>query len=209
MLTAHLKLWLAFVAIGAGLIILIVDRTIQQGTGLIVATLAAGAGWLIRDAIEGERTLHTICQAYASLIETHFEEVSESLSDAEIDRFLALAPAIAAGIQAESVGSRAQDPFASLPDIRDHLHLLSTETVRYLWKWRTRGHDLFLIYDQLGTQPWSAAGDTRLSEHCAWIKRYRDEYRDVGYNALLSLANDARHLKIDLSLHEQHHARRL
>jgi hypothetical protein len=187
---------MAFVALFAGLTLLIANAGVQQGTGLIVATLAAGAGWLIRDVIEGERTLHTICQAYAALIELHRDEIGNALSDEEIERFKVLAPLIAAGDQAESVGARAQDPFASLPDIRQHLHLLSTDTVRYLWKWRSQGMDLFLIYDQLGTKAWSAAGAERLEEQCTWIKTYREEYRGTAGLALRSLNRDAPHLKI-------------
>jgi hypothetical protein len=187
MLSVNFKIWLALVAVCIALAVLVFAPGIGQGTGLIVATLAAGAGWLIRDVIEGERTLHTICQAYASLIETHFEEICDALSDEEIDRFQRLAPGIVNGSESEAIGSRAADPFASLPDIRDHLHLLAPRTVRYIWKWRTRGFDLFLIYDKLGTKAMSAASPERLRNHCEWIKRYRDEYRDIGYTALKCL----------------------
>jgi hypothetical protein len=209
MLTVNLKIWLALVAVFAALSVLVFVPGTGQGAGLIVATLAAGAGWLIRDVIEGEKTLRTICQAYASLIEAHFEEISDSLSDKEIGRFERLAPQIVDGTEAEAVGARAADPFASLPDIRDHLHLLAPRTVRFLWKWRARGLDLFLIYDTLGTKDLSAAGPVRLHNHCEWIKQYRDEYRDIGYTALKCLAEDARGLEVDLGLHEKRGAREL
>src|ERR1019366_10265195 len=107
-----------------------------------------------------------ICQAYAAVIEAHFEEISVSFSDEEVERFCALCPAILAGTQAESIGFRPTDPFASLPDIRNHLHLLSPRTVRLLWKWHARGTDLFLIYDKLGTKALAEIGDQRLR---AWL----------------------------------------
>jgi hypothetical protein len=108
LLTAHLKLWLAGAAALAALTALAFTRDIAQGTGLIVATLAAGAGYLIRDVNDEARTLPTICQAYASLIEAHFEEMNDSLSDAELGRLLALAPAIAEGREPEAIGARAR-----------------------------------------------------------------------------------------------------
>jgi hypothetical protein len=208
-LSVNLKIWLALVAACTPLAILILAPNVSQGTGLIVATLAAGVGWLLRDVIEGERILRTICQAYASLIEAHFEEISDSLSDKEIERFELLAPKIVDGSEAEAVGARAADPFASLPDIRDHLHLLTPRTVRFLWKWRTRSLDLFLIYDQLGTKAMSSAGAKRLHDHCEWIKQYRDEYRDIGYTALKCLASDAPSLEVDLRLHTEKGAKEL
>jgi hypothetical protein len=202
LLTNHLKLWLAFAAAIAALTILVFARDIAQGSGLIVATLAAGAGYLIRDVNDEARTLRTICQAYASLIEAHFEEINDSLSDAELERLLALAPAIAQGREPESIGARAADPFASLPDIRSRLHLLSAATVRYIWKWRVRGGDLFLVYDQLGTRALSATPELRLKRFFEWVKQYREEYRDIGYTALLAIKRDAPSLDIDTKAHE-------
>jgi hypothetical protein len=187
LLTTNLKLWLACAAALAASTMLAFARDIAQGSGLIVATLAAGAGYLIRDVNDEARTLRTICQAYASLIEVHFEEINDALSDAELERLLALAPAIAEGREPESIGARVEDPFASLPDIRSHWHLLSANTVRYIWKWRVRGGDLFLIYDQLGTRALSATPEVRLRRFFAWVKQYREEYRDIGYTALLAI----------------------
>lgn len=209
MLTTSVKLWLAFVAVVAAVLVLAFVPNIAQGTGLIVATLAAGAGYLVRDVNDETRTLRTICQAYAALIEAHFEEINDSLSDAELERMLALAPAIADGREPEAIGARAVDPFASLPDIRSHLHLLSAHTVRFLWKWRVRGGDLFQIYDQLGTRPLSATPEVRLRRFFDWVKQYRDEYRDIGYSALLAMKRDAPGLDIDTRTHEAAGARTL
>jgi hypothetical protein len=41
-LDRNIKIWLAFVALVGAIVVLIADKTIVQGTGLIVATLAAG-----------------------------------------------------------------------------------------------------------------------------------------------------------------------
>ena len=54
-----------------------------------------------------------ITDPHLPLIEAHFEEISDSLSDAELERMLALAPAIANGTEPESIGARSNDPFAS------------------------------------------------------------------------------------------------
>ena len=209
MLTANLKMGLAGAAILVAAIVLFADRTIVQGTGLIVATLAAGAGWLVRDANEEARTLKSICQAYAALIETQFEEISDALSDAELERFLELAPRIMDGSEPEAIGKRVPDPYESLPDIRPHMHLLSPETVRFLWKWRVRGMDLFFIYDELGTRALSQSGTERLTRHFDWVKRYRDEYRDIGFTALLCLARESPGLAISLDQHRGAQARSL
>ena len=209
MLSSNLKIYLAGLAFLLAIGVLASDRQILQGTGLIVATLAAGGAWLVRDVIDGQKTLVTICQAYAALIESQFEEVNDALSDGEVARLIALAPGISAGTEAEAVGARAPDPFALLPDVRSHLHLLSPDTVRYLWKWQARGQDLMQFYDEIGSKRWSAAGPDRLQAQFEWLKRYRDEYRDIGYTALKCLAADASNLKIDVRLHEEAGARRL
>ena len=85
MLDTNLKLGLAIISAALAVILLVADPSIAQGTGLIVATLAAGTGWLVRDVIDSDRTRATICQSYAALIEAHFEEISDSLSDSELD----------------------------------------------------------------------------------------------------------------------------
>jgi hypothetical protein len=207
MLTDNLKIGLAAVALIAALVVLGADDAIAQGTGLIVATLAAGGGWLIRDTHDEARRRRSICQAYAAVIEAQFEAIQATLSDAELDRFEALAPAIASGAEPESIGSKTDDPFAGLPDIRDQMHLLSPDTTRLLWKWRLRAVDLFAIYDELGTKRISALGPARLGPYFEWIKRYRDEYRDIGYAALKRLAEDSPGLKVDVTTHEQAGAR--
>lgn len=209
MLTSSLKLYLAGVAVLIALVVLLADRTIAQGTGLIVATLAAGAGWLIRDMNDETRAVRNICQAYVALIEAQFEEFQDVLSDAELDRFAGLAPEIAAGTQAESIGARTADPYAAVPDLKPHLHLLSAETVRLLTKWRSRGFDLYLIYDQLGTRPLSALSSDRIAAYFEWVKKYRDEYRDISYSALLSLADETSGLRTNTELFEHHNAVRL
>ena len=203
MLNPNLKIYLAVLAAIFAVVVLFADRNIAQGTGLIVATLAAGAGWLVRDVIDGQRTLITMCQAYAALVEAHFEEVSACFSDEELARHLQLAIAIANGDEPETVSPKGVDPFSLLPDVRGNLHLLSPETVRYLWKWQARGRDMFAIYDLLGTMALSAVGHVRLEAHFSWIKQYRDEYRDIGYTALRYLAKDAPNLKINFCKHEQ------
>lgn len=129
------------------------------------------------------------------------------MSDSELQRFLELAPRIAAGTEPESIGSRLPDPFAALPDIRDQMHLLSPETTRLLWKWRVRATDLFFVYDELGTKRLSAIGEARLAAYFEWVKRYRDEYRDIGFSALKSLAREIPTLTVSLQAHERAGAR--
>jgi len=48
MLTRNIKVWLVLAAFLGAVIILIADQKIEEGTGLIVATLAASAGWVAR-----------------------------------------------------------------------------------------------------------------------------------------------------------------
>ena len=209
MLTSGVKIWLAVVACLVALLLLFFARDIQQGTGLIIATLAAGAGYLVRDINDEARKVRSICQAHAALIEAHFEEISDALSHSELARMLAMAPAIAGGTEPEAIGSKPGDPFASLPDVRDHLHLLSPHTVQYIWKWRARGTDLFQIYDLLGTKALSATPEARLNQWFDWVKQYRDEYRDIGYTALLAMREDAAGLDINVQAHERAGARKV
>ena len=190
-LTANLKTYLAIVAIVVAVLLLVFDQNISQGTGIIVATLAAGAGWLVRDTNDEARAIKNICQAYAALIESQFEEFQDCLSDSELNRFISLAPAIAVGTEPELTGHRAADPYVSLPDIRNHRHLLSHHTVRWLAKWQVRGLDLFDVYDKLGTREVSALSAARLTAWFDWVKEYRDRYRDTGYTCLLYLAEEA------------------
>jgi hypothetical protein len=190
MLPTNLKIWLAALAVLAALVILVFDPTVVQGSGLIVATLAAGAGWLFRDVNDEARKLRNLCQAYAALIETHLEGISESLSDEELARFLDLAPAIASGEAAEANSKRAADPYSTPPDIRDQVHLLSVETVRLLWKWRDRELDLYLVYDALGTKALSEIGRERLEAYFDKVKRYRDQYRETAHATLEQLARE-------------------
>jgi hypothetical protein len=201
MLSSNLKLALAIIAALVAAVILISRPDIVQGTGLVIATLAAGAGWLFRDVIESQRAVVAICQSYAAHIEAHFEEISDSLSDLEIDRFVTLAPDIASGAAAQAVGSRVSNPFELLPDIRNSLHLLSPQTVRFISKWRARGTDLFSIYDKLGTREMSSTEHARLVAHYEWVKQYRNEYRDIGYTALQCLGKDAPSVEIDFNIH--------
>jgi hypothetical protein len=207
MLTANIKLYLALAAGICAILLLLVDKDIAEGTGVIVGALAAGAGWLIRDNHEEARRRLSVCQTYAAVIETQFEEIGATLSDTELQRFLELAPQIAAGSEPESIGSRLPDPFAVLPDIRDQMDLLSPETTRLLWKWRVRAADLFFVYDELGTKRLSALGQTRLAAYFEWVKRYRDEYRDIGFAALKSLSREAPSLTVNLRAHERARAR--
>ncbi len=184
-LTPNLKLWLAIVGFVIGLVILLVARDIQQGTGLIVATLAGGVGWLLKDLDHESRSRGNICHAYAGVIETQFEEIKDSLSDTELFRFLALAPAIANGTEPAAIGTRSRDPYAMLPDLRGQLHVLRPQTVRMLSKWRDLNDELLAVYDRLGTRELSSFPNDRLKKHFEWVKQYRDQYRDVAYTALL------------------------
>lgn len=202
MLTRNIKVYLSAAAAIGALVIGLSDLKIEHGTGIIVATLAAGAGYLLRDVNDEIRTTRNICQAYAALIEAHFEEINDMLSDAELDRFLVLAPATVKGDEQESVGGVSADPFESLPDIRSHLHLLSPATVRFLTKWRSRGMDLFAAYAQLGTKALCATGHDRLAAHFVWIQEYRNKYRDIGYTCLLLMRSEMHGLDINLSPHE-------
>ena len=113
MLTTNIKLGLALVAGFCAILVLLLDSSIQQDTGLIVATLAVGAGWLIRDTHDEARRLRSICQAYAAVIETQFEETNATLSDDGLKQFFDLAPRIAAVEEPESFGSRLPDPFSA------------------------------------------------------------------------------------------------
>ena len=54
-LTPNLKIYLAIVAIVVAVLLLALDQNISQGTGIIVAPLAAGAGWLVRDTNDEAR----------------------------------------------------------------------------------------------------------------------------------------------------------
>ena len=209
MLPTNLKIWLAALAVLAAVIILTTDPAVAQGTGLIVATLAAGAGWLFRDVNDEARAVRNICQAYAAVVETHFEEVSDTISDDELARFLRLAPAIVSGDEPESIGSRAADPYAGLPDLHGQMHLLSQDTVRLLWKWRVRDFDLLFVYDELGTKRLSVMGEERLEKYFEWVRKYRDEYRDVGYTALVALRAEFSGLKVNLERFEAAGAKRL
>jgi len=174
-------------------------ETISNGAGIFLATLAAGAGWLIREDVAQRRTVRNICQAYAATIEIQFEEFWDCLSDGELDRFLSLAPAIAAGKAAEAPANRVADPATRLPDLRDHHHLLSFQTVRWLTKWRIRNDDLQDILDKLGTREQCGVGTMRLALHHAAVRQYRDGYRDIGYTCLTYLAKDMPDLAVNLA----------
>jgi len=205
----NFRLWLGVVAALLAAVVALALGQVQAGAGIIVGSLATGAGWLFKDLIEEDRSLRKLCQAYAAFIELQHEEVQATFSDTELQRFLDLAPAIAAGTEAPAVGKRVADPYAILPELRDHLHLLSTDTVRYLFKWRARGMDLLSAYDEMGTVEQAKCGAARLAAQFAWLKTYRDEYRDIAYTALHALQSDSPALRIDVALFKAHGARRL
>ncbi len=159
----------------------------DKGNGVVIATLLAGAGWLLRQGIEEVRTQRTICQAYAGMIEVQYRSMMEALSNEELDRFLDLAPRIARGDEAESLGSQTPDPLAQLPDLKSNLHVLTPETVRALQKWRDRLPVLLGVYDQLGTKRLSVITRQRLEAYFKWVRQYRGEYRDLCYTALVRI----------------------
>ena len=49
----------------------------------------------------------------------------------------------------------------------------------------------------------------RLVAHYEWVKQYRDEYRDIGYTALLCLGKDAPSVGIDFNIHKSAGAKSL
>ncbi len=183
-------LWLG-VAAGAAALFIFVRFGADKGNGVVIATLAAGAGWLLRQAIEEGQTLRTICQSYAGMIEIQYTSLMQTLSDDELKRFLDLASRIANGDEAESVGSRWPDPYAQLPDLKEDLHVLAPDTVRVLEKWRDRGAVLLGVYDLLGTKTLSRISRRRLEAYFAWVRQYRDEYRDLCYTALVRIRMDS------------------
>jgi hypothetical protein len=183
-------LWLG-VAAGAAALVIFVRFGADKGNGVVIATLAAGAGWLLRQAIDEWRTRHTICNAYAGMIEIQYRSLMEALSDAELQRFLDLAPGIALGYEAESFGVQTPNAFAQLPDLNANLHVLSPETVRVLQKWRDRSPVLLGVYELIGTKRLSAISRPRLEAYFNWVRQYRDEYRDLCYMALVRIRMDS------------------
>jgi hypothetical protein len=183
-------LWLGVAALGAALA-LYLHGGAGNGRAVIISTLAAGGGWLLRQTIDEARTQRTICQAYAGMIEIQYRSLMEALSDDELTRFLDLAPRIARGDEAESLGVQTPDPFAQLPDLKANLHVLTPETVRALQKWRDRSPVLLGVYDQIGTKRLSAISRQRLEAYFKWVQAYRDEYRDLCYMALIRIRMDS------------------
>lgn len=163
----------------------------DKGDGVVIATLAAGAGWMLRQVIEELRSLRSACQAYVGMIEIQYRSLMEALSDDELTQFLALAPQIASGYEAELVGVQTPDPFAHLPDLNAHLHALAPETVRLLYKWRDRVPVLLGVYDQPGTRRLSMISRQRLENYFKWVRTYRDEYRDLCFMALIRIRIDS------------------
>jgi hypothetical protein len=189
-LTQNLKLYLGLVAIAVAVVLLIVNPPIAQGAGVVAAALAAGAGWFFRTVLDEQRLRQNICSAYAAAIEGHFNELSACLSNDELARFRELAPRIASKQEKPSIGVREADPFGLLPDLRDNIHLISPKTLRLLQLWRSQGFTLFGVYDCIGTYELSVISAERLDNYFIWVAEYRDQYRDVGFQALHSLAED-------------------
>jgi len=199
LLLRRTKLLFAAMAIAAALLILALDRTIAQGTGLIVSTLAAGAGWLLREYHDERRSVRNICQAFTAMMEAQFRSIAVALSDSELDRFLALAPTIRADPHQAAIGSKTADPFKDLPDLRPHLYAMRPVTVKYLQRWRILTEEMYFIYDSLGTVETSRYDQQRLSAWFEWVKRYRDQYRDVTYTAVCCLLEEAPEIQVELT----------
>lgn len=213
---SHNALPLGAALVGLGLLLAVCDIALRrpwdvsligQGTGVVVSVLWAGAGWLIRAALEAERTRRNIGQSYASLIQSHFDELNDSLSDAVLQRFLALAPAIATNPELESIGVRTDNPFAELPSLNGNLHLFSPGLVDLLTRWRSRGEELYKAYDQLGTARLSKLGTERVGAWLEWLKGYRLQYRDLSYSALKRLEAEIPGLRINYDILEAAGAR--
>jgi hypothetical protein len=203
MLTRNIKVWLVLAAVLAALIILMADQKIEEGTGVIVATLAASAGWLARKLDEDGRAIRNTAQAYASAIETLYGGIADSLSDEELARFERLAPLIRGGQEVATNPATSPDPLADLPDITSQIHLLTPRTVRYVWQWRDRTRGLIKVYDWLGTTDMAAYSAERLTAYFNWARQYRDEYRDVGYTALKTLSREDGGVQVHLERHER------
>jgi hypothetical protein len=199
LLLRRTKLFFAGLAIVAAIMLLAHDRTIAQGTGLIVSTLAAGAGWLLREYHDERRSVRNICQAYTAMMEAQFRSIALALSDSELDRFLALAATIRADPHQAAIGSKTADPFKDLPDLRPHLYAMRPLTVKYLQRWRLLTEEMYFIYDSLGTVETSRYDEVRLAAWFEWVKTYRNQYRDVAYTAVCCLLEEAPEIQVELT----------
>lgn len=207
-LDANVKVLLAGVAITIA-VGLVIDRPdIKEGTGLIIATLAAGAGYLFKEISAEERARQNICQSYAAFIEAQFCEIEPSLCHEELERFLKLAPLIRSGVESESIGIRLEDPFEDLPNIKENIHIFGEDTLSILYKWRTESNNMIGIYDFIGSKAMAAFSHDRLRSFFNTVDEMRDEYRDTGYTALLHLKRDSPWININVKAHLKAGAKR-
>ncbi len=165
-----------------------------------MATLAAGAGWLVRDVNDEARATRNICQAYAATLETQFEEISDTISDDELARFLLLAPEIACGAKPESIGSRAAGPLC-----RPSRHpgadasSVSGDGAPALAMAGSRDSICSTSTISSGAKSCRNRAMTGWRRYFEWVRKYSDEYRDIAYTALVSLQADYPDLKMELA----------
>jgi len=195
--TSLWKFLLAAIALfAAGWLIENRGVAIAEGTGLVVSTLAAGAGWVARELLNERRTRRNISQAFAAVVEARWDDIQQALSDAELARHLKLAAEIAAGREPPSMGARTADPFELLPDFRERIYLFTPGTLRLVMKWRDMATTLYGAYDLLGSRELAAVGPERLAKWFGWVREYRDQYRDVAYTLLLELGRQSDEIMI-------------
>jgi hypothetical protein len=174
--------------------------TATTGLAVLATGVLGGLGWFVREFDREESERRRLCQAYASVIAIQYHFIRDVLSDHELARWLTLAPRIARGFAPESFAERPKDAYPLLPDARSHLHLLAPATVDLLTRWHYMDNDMMTFWEALCTKRLSILGADRLRSHFGDMKRYRSEYRDYGYAALLALrAENVRGLSVDLT----------
>jgi hypothetical protein len=88
----RLPIWIATAALLVAGLALVAQPALQQGTGIIITALLAGAGWAFTRIVEESRARQNIASGYISAIDRLQRELAGHLSDAELARYLALAP---------------------------------------------------------------------------------------------------------------------
>lgn len=181
------KAFMALGMLGLALIVLVGAPQISQGAGIIATALIAGATWALKELHEEAKTRRNVAAGYISAIRQHRREVADSLSDAELDRFVALAPSIADGTEAPATRGVTVDRYADLPALKDSRHALSPETVEVLLQWKIMDTELHHVYDLLGTLELSRISPARLTAYFDWVRTYRDRYFAAGDDCIAAL----------------------
>jgi hypothetical protein len=166
---------------------------LQQGTGVVIATIIAGFSWALKQALEESRARLSIASGYISAIDRLRRELVSQLSDDELDRFRQLAPHIRAGRDGPSWKAAKHRLFDDLPELKDRLHLLAPSTVEALTAWSLMHSNLSDIYDMLGTSEMMQLSDYRLDNYFRYVASYRAQYETMCDKAVERLEAEIGH----------------